>query len=482
MEQARFVEWLVGEGDAVTKGQVVAMIETAKALMEIEFFEDGVIEELLAGPGDTVAVGAPIARYRSTKGEVRAPVEEPARAPEAPRAASEEEPTVEPAEVEAEVVAAAATAARRAQKDVRDLAERLGVDLASIAGTGHAGRIRVADVLAAARQLGMVAAVSAPGPPATEASTGTAEERAQRVSPRARRLAEHHGVDLATVTATGPHGQITGDDVERHVADAPAAPAGDGPAEAPVEGERPQAEAGKQPIAEAGDGDADRARARRLAMREAIADLMARSKREIPHYYLSQQVDMTAALDWLERENLARPVPERLLPAVLLIKAVAHALEEMPDMNGFWTDDQFVPGEGIHPGIAISLREGGLVAPAIHHADRLGLPELMAALRDLVSRTRSGVLQRAEMTDPTITITNLGDQGVDAVYGVIYPPQVALVGFGRVVERAWSEQGMLGARRVLIVTLAADHRASDGHRGGLFLAAIERWLHQPENL
>jgi pyruvate dehydrogenase E2 component (dihydrolipoamide acetyltransferase) len=209
---------------------------------------------------------------------------------------------------------------------------------------------------------------------------------------------------------------------------------------------------------------------------------MARSKREIPHYYLSQQVDMTAALDWLERENLERPVPERLLPAVLLIKAVAHALEEMPDMNGFWTDDQFVPGEGIHPGIAISLREGGLVAPAIRHADRLDLSELMAALRDLVSRTRGGVLQRTEMTDPTITITNLGDQGVDAVYGVIYPPQVALVGFGRVVERAWSEQGMLGARRVLTATLAADHRASDGHRGGLFLAAIERWLQEPENL
>lgn len=217
-------------------------------------------------------------------------------------------------------------------------------------------------------------------------------------------------------------------------------------------------------------------------MRRAIADLMARSKREIPHYYLSQLIDMTRALEWLEEANLVRPVADRLLPAVMLIKAVARAIDDVPEMNGFWIDDKFVPGEGAHLGIAISLREGGLVAPAIHHADRRSLDELMVAMRDLVTRTRKGVLQRLEMTDPTITITNLGDQGVDAVYGVIYPPQVALVGLGRVVERPWAEGGMVGSRRVLTVTLAADHRASDGHRGGLFLASIDRRLQEPETL
>jgi pyruvate dehydrogenase E2 component (dihydrolipoamide acetyltransferase) len=110
------------------------------------------------------------------------------------------------------------------------------------------------------------------------------------------------------------------------------------------------------------------------------------------------------------------------------------------------------------------------------------LPELMAALRDLVKRTRSGRLRSSEMSDPTMTITNLGDQGVEAVYGVIYAPQVALVGFGKIVERPWAENGMVGARPVVTATLSADHRAGDGHTGGLFLAEVERLLQKPEDL
>jgi pyruvate dehydrogenase E2 component (dihydrolipoamide acetyltransferase) len=487
MEQATFVEWLVEAGDEVTRGQVVAMIETAKSLMEIEFFEDGVIEELLANPGEVVAVGAPIARYRSARAAARAPSGEAAAVtpPEPEQSAPE---PAEPAAIETHAVPAAAGEKRRVQKDVRMLAERLEVDLASVTGTGHGGRIRAADVLAAAGQLEGPPAVVTPDIATAEPAAPSRERSvaATRASPRARRLAEERGVDLSKVTATGPHGQITGEDVERHLEGQAPATAAEGAAESqehPAEAGSPASEAPPRPAVDtAAASDADRAQARRLAMRQAIAELMARSKREVPHYYLSQQVDMTTALDWLERENLERPVTDRLLPAVLLIKAVARAIDEVPEMNGFWVNDKFLPGDGTHPGIAISLREGGLVAPAIHHADRLSLEELMTALRDLVTRTRSGVLQRAEMTDPTITITNLGDQGVDAVYGVIYPPQVALVGFGRVGERPWSEGGMLGARRILTATLAADHRASDGHRGGLFLASIGRWLQEPEKL
>jgi pyruvate dehydrogenase E2 component (dihydrolipoamide acetyltransferase) len=106
----------------------------------------------------------------------------------------------------------------------------------------------------------------------------------------------------------------------------------------------------------------------------------------------------------------------------------------------------------------------------------------MGALRDLVSRAKAGVLRGSEMSDPTITVTNLGDQGVDSVIGVIYPPQVALVGFGRVRERPWASGGMVGARPVVTMTLAADHRASDGHAGARFLAAIDELLQKPEDL
>jgi len=217
-------------------------------------------------------------------------------------------------------------------------------------------------------------------------------------------------------------------------------------------------------------------------MREAIGALMARSKREIPHYYLQLEIDMSRSLEWLHEANLARPMDERLLPSVLLLRAVARAVVQMPEMNGFWSGGGFEPGPGVHLGVAVSLRGGGLIAPALHDADQMSLDEVMRGVRDLVQRARAGRLRSSEMSDPTITVTNLGERGVDLVHGVIYPPQVALVGFGAVRERPWAADGMLGVRPIVIATLAADHRASDGHAGGRFLTLIDRQLQKPEEL
>jgi pyruvate dehydrogenase E2 component (dihydrolipoamide acetyltransferase) len=166
----------------------------------------------------------------------------------------------------------------------------------------------------------------------------------------------------------------------------------------------------------------------------------------------------------------------------VLLKAVAGALPEVPELNGFWIDGAFKPSAAVHLGVAIALRGGGLIAPAIHDANAKSVAELMAALGDLIQRARSGALRSSELTDATVTVTNLGEQGVESVYGVIYPPQVALVGLGKIVERPWAEDGGVFVRRVLHATLSADHRASVGHRGGLFLAALERLLQQPEKL
>jgi pyruvate dehydrogenase E2 component (dihydrolipoamide acetyltransferase) len=217
-------------------------------------------------------------------------------------------------------------------------------------------------------------------------------------------------------------------------------------------------------------------------MREAIARLMARSKREIPHYYLQTTIDLSAALTWMRERNRGAPLASRLVPAALLLKATALAAARHPQLNGFWVDDAFQPGAGVHLGVAISLRGGGLVTPALHDADGLSVEETMAGMRDLVTRARGGRLRGAELTDPTLTVTNLGDQGVEAVYGVIYPPQVALVGFGRVVERPWAVDGLLGVHPVTTATLSADHRATDGFAGGRFLAALDELLQNPEEL
>jgi pyruvate dehydrogenase E2 component (dihydrolipoamide acetyltransferase) len=217
-------------------------------------------------------------------------------------------------------------------------------------------------------------------------------------------------------------------------------------------------------------------------MRAAIAAAMARSKREIPHYYLSATIDLTAGLAWLRADNARRPVTERLLPAALLIKSVALALRAVPELNGHWSEGGFRKASGIHIGVAISLRGGGLVAPAIHHTDLLDLTTLMRQLQDLVARARSGSLKSSELADPTLTVTNLGDQGAEATFGIIHPPQVALVGFGRIVDRPWAVAGSVEVRPLVTATLAGDHRATDGHRGGLLLAAIDRWLQTPEKL
>jgi pyruvate dehydrogenase E2 component (dihydrolipoamide acetyltransferase) len=208
---------------------------------------------------------------------------------------------------------------------------------------------------------------------------------------------------------------------------------------------------------------------------------MARSKREIPHYYVSNTADMTQALTWLHDRNRELEVSQRLVPTALLLKAAALAARQVPQLNGYWVDDAFRPAEAVHLGVAISLRGGGLLTPAIHDAAELELGELMFRMRDLVTRARSGRLRGSELTDATITVTNLGDQGVEAVFGVIYPPQVALVGFGRVVEQPVAIGGV-GARPVVTTTLAADHRATDGYTGARYLTILSDLLQRPEEL
>jgi pyruvate dehydrogenase E2 component (dihydrolipoamide acetyltransferase) len=346
MDEGKLLEWKVKPGDKVKRGDVVAVVETPKAAVDLEIWQDGVVQELITKPGETIPVGTVMARLAGA-GEAPAAAPAPARHP---------------------------------------------------------------------------------------------------VSPAARKHARELGVAVEKLPGSGPHGAVTVQDVE-------------------------QAAKGAAP-------PSDKA----VAMRKAIAAAMSRSKREIPHYYLSQTVPMQRAQDWLTTYNEKRPVTERVLMGALQLKAVALALKDFPDLNGFWKDDAFEPASGIHVGVAISLRQGGLIAPAIHDVAERSLDELMKALADLVRRARAGSLRSSEMSDPTITVTNLGDQGVDEVFPIIYPPQVAIVGFGRLAPRPWAEDGMIGAVPAVVASLGGDHRASDGHRGARFLAALAALLQEPEKL
>lgn len=309
-----------------------------------------------------------------------------------------------------------------------------------------------------ARLVGEAAAPVTSPPAATEASglpaTTTpavppARSSGMRVSPAARRRAEELGVSLEGIAGTGPDGAVTVADVE---ARAPAAK----PMTAPTSSSE--------------------------AMRAAIASAMTRAKREIPHYYLGHEIRVDPALDALANRNAALPMAERILFAAIVLRAVALALRETPLLNGHFVDGAFRPGAGIHVGVAIALRGGGLIAPAIHDTDTLDLLSLMARLKDLLQRARGGQLRSSEVADATLTVTNLGDLGVQTVYGVIHPPQVALVGWGRTLARPWVVEDRVVPARVAHATLSADHRVSDGLQGARFLAELDRLMHAPEEL
>jgi pyruvate dehydrogenase E2 component (dihydrolipoamide acetyltransferase) len=390
MQFGTIVEWRVKPGDAVKRGDVVALVETEKGVIEVEIFENGVIESLVIPPGRKVPVGATLATLSGDGKKVEA------QAAPSP-------------------VAVAAETAAPVQEE---------------------------------------------GPPIQASVAPPAQEATRlRISPLARKRAQELVVDLSGVAGTGADGSITVTDVER-VAQGVKASA------APTTAAPPVAPKGLD----------------LTAMRRVIAAAMARSKREIPHYYLSTTIDMRRSLDWLAAENAKRPVTKRLLHSVLLIRAVALALRSTPELNGFWIDEGFKASERIHIGVAISLRQGGLINPAIHDVDKKTLDELMENMLDLVNRARTGHLRSSELSDGTITVTNLGEQGVETVFGVIYPPQVALVGFGKITERPFASNGLVGVRPMMDATLAADHRVSDGHRGGRFLIAVDRLLQEPEKL
>jgi pyruvate dehydrogenase E2 component (dihydrolipoamide acetyltransferase) len=308
-----------------------------------------------------------------------------------------------------------------------------------------------------------------PKPAAVPPAACRVSSGAAKITPAARRRAAELSVDPAALAGTGVEGAVSVADVEAaarsRVAPQPAAPLPAAEA-APLAPTAPPRRAGFDPT----------------LMRKAIAAAMGRSKREIPHYYLSHTVDLTAALAWLEAFNAAQQVPNRLLPAVLLLKVSALALREVPQLNGTYAEGVFQPGGGIHVGWAISLRGGGLVAPAIRDTDVRPLAELMAAMRDLVQRARTGGLRSSELGSPTVTVTSLGERGAESVTGIIYPPQVAIIGFGTVSSRPWVANGRVEARPLVTVSLAADHRVTDGHIGARLLSAIERLLQEPDKL
>lgn len=384
MDQGKLLEWHIKPGDVINQGDLIAVVETQKAAVEIESFRSGTVTELIAQVGDLIPVGQTIARLElaAADGAAAAPVS--------------------PAPIAAVPVSAAP-----------------------------------------------VSVIPA-------ASTGTSEQRV-RISPAARRRASDLGLDLHSLSGTGRDGAIELHDVEQALI------------------ARANNTEAKTPATPAGPS--------LINVRAAIAQVMSRSKREIPHYYLQSQLCIDQLVSWLDNQNQHLPPEQRLFMPAVLMRAITLALTTSPALNGFYEHGQFTPSAAIHLGITLALKPDGVITPAILDAQDLSLSQFNSAFNNLVQRTRAGKLRNRELTDGTITVTNLGDLGADAVTGIIFAPQVALLGLGRIHKVPIVDgDGGLRAGWVIKVSLAADHRVSDGLAGSKLLNTLGRLFNQPEQL
>lgn len=379
MEDGTLIEWKKKIGDSVKRGDVIAEVETQKGLIEIEIFEEGIIEKILIKEGTKVPVGTIMALISPIGVPLKTKNEKP-------------------------------------------------IEL-------HPIEEKVTEVI----------------------EQEIAEESHIKASPLAKRIAEDHHIDIKQIKGSGYDGVITKEDVEHAI-------------------EQRDTIDKDQTILKTEKTATDSE-----AIRFAIAAAMSKSNKEIPHYYLEKKIDLTKALAWLQEANQQRKVQARLLPVVLFIKAIAKSLVDFPDLNAIWENGLHAKKD-INIGFVVALHNGGIMVPAIHQADLKTVDEIMEALNDLIPRARAMKLRSSELSDGTITLTSMGDRGADSVFGVIYPPQVAIIGFGSISEQPFAENGMLGIRTVVNATLAGDHRATDGLTGSRFLNVLSENLQKPELL
>lgn len=440
MTEGTLVKWLKSEGDAVERGEIIAEIETDKANVEIEAFESGVFRKALAEEGATIEVGGligiiadadeDISKYESGAQRPASPAASDSKAEELPQTSSDptgDAPTKAEARMETGAGAEAAAGAAPA------LQANVPVDATTPALGGRSAPV----------------------------------DGRQRVSPVARRIAEEAGVDLRSLTGTGPDGRIIKRDVE--VAMKAGASRGSAP---------------RRRVAASGGGEP-----RTVAptkMRQAIARRMSQSKREAPHYYLLLDIDMTSALetraqynDALASGDIAAAPDTKVSINDMLVRAAALALLKYPEFNAT-IDDSGVVTEHPQQNVCIAVAlDDGLIAPAIIDAGAKTLAEIAAESADLAARAKGGRLRATEMNDGTFTITNLGAYGVETLIGIIQPPQTAILGAGTVLPQPAVRDGQVVVRQVMKVALSADHRATDGAQGAQFLSELRRLLENP---
>jgi pyruvate dehydrogenase E2 component (dihydrolipoyllysine-residue acetyltransferase) len=419
MEEGTIASWLKKPGDQVSKGDVLAQIETDKATMDLTAFEAGTLQEILAPEGSTVAIGKPVARIGSGAAPPSAKATE-AQAP-APAAAPAEQPAPAQQPAPAEQLAPAEQPAA-----------------------------------APARQ---------PAPPVPEparSANGQPEADAKvRASPMARHIAAEHGVDISRISGTGPQGRVIRSDVE-----------------AALSSPRPrEAEPAPRPSAPAPVEDGERVALSQ--MRRTIARRMAESTRTVPHFFLTMTVDATELVQ-LRKQVIEQLTDEGVKVSIndLVVKAAALALRKVPEVNVSFAEDALIKHAAVHIGIAVAT-ERGLIVPVVRDVDQKTLSQIARETRDLGQRAQAGKLQPPDYSGGTFTVSNLGMFGVEQFNAVINPPEAAILAVGAIAREPAEYQGEIALRERMKLTLSVDHRALDGATGARYLQALKTLLEKP---
>ena len=463
MQEGTVLRWLKGEGDEVANGEPIAEIETDKAVVEFESYADGVLHRIIVPAGTTVPVGEPIAVV-GAQGEYVVTADDPQDD------AAEPEAEFESASADAEAEAAESAAIPMPPASAEALVEETTPEPMA----------------------------EAPAPPSVPL----------RASPIARRIADERGIDISKVQGTGPGGRIVKDDVlsyeepepepepeEPEIVEEPAAEeieeaVAEAVAEAPPAEEVPAEEAAPEVeevvepepepvVAEAQPVGEGMPLSR---MRQQIARVTVRSKQEKPHFYVTSEVDMTAAMSLRRQINSAlESEGVRVTVNDLIIKACADALKKYPKFNAFLDGDVILPNDGINIGIAMAVEEG-LLMPAIMGCEQMSLKTLALASKDLADRAQNGTLRPDEYTGGTFGISNLGMFDVSTFVAIIQPPQTAILAVGTVAKRPVVRDDEIVIRQTMNATISADHRVVDGAEGAQFLIEVKQALENPLSL
>ncbi len=446
MEEGTIASWLKKPGDAVSKGEVIAQIETDKATMDLTAFEAGTLQEILAPEGSTVQIGKPVARIGSGAGASSGSSSgsgSGSGSKVAPAAASESAapPAAEPTEQRAPTAAGAPAtdSAANARAEPRRSPESRTAEPAPRGADGT--------------------------PPAdtarAEPQRSPESDGKVRASPVARHIAAAHGLDLSQIQGTGPQGRVIRSDVEAALSNAGTAPQAEAQAPQPTEQQ-------KQPT----EGDK---KVQLSQMRRTIARRMAESTRTVPHFFLTVTVDAT------ELVKLRKQITEQGIKVSfndLVVKAAATALRKMPDVNVSFAEDSLIKHAQVHIGIAVAT-DRGLIVPVIRDVDKKPLSQIVQEARDLAEKAQTGKLQPNDYTGGTFTVSNLGMFGIEQFNAVINLPEAAILAVGAILKEPAEHQGEIALRDRMRLTLSVDHRALDGATGARYLQVLKDLLEKP---